>query len=309
MIVGDSILMATDKTITCKQCGAEDVANASGGICFACYRRNKRAIEADPDASAELSRDKRQRNFHKAQSKMTRVTFELVKIVAILEEHGHASGFLDEGSTVIEDLRAVSRLWLEHCKDLPEPKAEDFPKDVNPVTLERYPSEPFTGKESIPEKSETESSGESKSAKLEQAEAWLKTVGNGYISYPGVEPPPGIGKKTIDQAIQNLGMKRLPSSTGVRWHTPASVDQSKIESSQEFKTESSHTPEPEPNPQKYHQVLCPHCKLIFQGFKAYFEHHILEHGELNPAEHLNPAEQLQFELLLKKTVTESTTTN
>ena len=35
-------------------------------------------------------------------------------------------------------------------------------------------------------------------------------------------PPPGIGKKTIDRAITNLGVQRVPTGPrgGMRWHLP-----------------------------------------------------------------------------------------
>jgi hypothetical protein len=75
-------------------------------------------------------------------------------------------------------------------------------------------------------------------SKLEQAEAWLRRylcrgpmpipdsyIKNGLCRYnyaPDQLPPPGIGKKTIDQAIINLGVQRLPSGPqgGIRWHLP-----------------------------------------------------------------------------------------
>jgi hypothetical protein len=75
-------------------------------------------------------------------------------------------------------------------------------------------------------------------SKLEQAEAWLRRyLKNGPMPIPesyrkhglcrynypsGALPPSGIGKRTIDKAIINLGVQKLPSGPrgGIRWHLP-----------------------------------------------------------------------------------------
>ncbi len=87
-------------------------------------------------------------------------------------------------------------------------------------------------------KPEAKSQQDPTPSKLERAEAWLRRyLGNGpmpipdsyiknglcrYNYAPDALPPFGIGKKTIDQAIINLGVQRLHSGPkgGVRWHLP-----------------------------------------------------------------------------------------
>ncbi|MGA3104548.1 MAG: hypothetical protein ABSD53_08715 [Terriglobales bacterium] len=74
-----------------------------------------------------------------------------------------------------------------------------------------------------------------------QAEAWLRRylkngpmpipdtyIKNGLCRYnypPDALPPAGVGKKTIDKAILNLGVRRLRSGPrgGVRWQLPAAA--------------------------------------------------------------------------------------
>jgi hypothetical protein len=100
-------------------------------------------------------------------------------------------------------------------------------------------SHPVTvGKGNGKPKAEAKSQPDPTPSKLERAEAWLRRyLGNGpmpipdsyiknglcrYNYSPDALPPFGIGKKTIDRAIINLGVQRLPSGPrgGVRWHLP-----------------------------------------------------------------------------------------
>jgi len=75
-------------------------------------------------------------------------------------------------------------------------------------------------------------------SKLMQAEEWLRRylangpmpipdsyIKNGLCRYnypPDALPPEGVGKKTIDKAILNLGVERIASGPrgGMRWHLP-----------------------------------------------------------------------------------------
>jgi hypothetical protein len=104
--------MGTGRPITCRECGDVGVEHASGGKCFKCFRREERLAATDPAVAAELLAAKKTKALKASQNKMRDAVVAMVKHLETIREHGHASGFLEDGSTVCDDLaKMLGPLW------------------------------------------------------------------------------------------------------------------------------------------------------------------------------------------------------
>jgi hypothetical protein len=150
--------MGKGKLITCRGCGAQDAEQAAAGLCFKCYRAEERLIAGDPEAAAEALERKKSRALKVSQAKMRDGVFGMVKHLDTFREHGHASGFFDDDSTVCDDLARMLGPLMDKAKAMAmpgpvllAPHAEGDPNYPRTVLGREYPAKAFVGGRSVAE--------------------------------------------------------------------------------------------------------------------------------------------------------------